>query len=195
MEGAPKAKTVAKNGDEEDPTTEADSKATPAVSRAALAASGGAAGPDDEIDFAALVPDFGVELGLGVIAGFSSGYAVKKVGKLAALTVGLGFIAMQVARHYGVLKKEHMPDLSKLDRAIKASLDVDGDGKVTSKVREPRKGGATGPPGAPMTRTPPCCPASQDLNTLANRGFSMLSANMPAASGFGVAFLFGLRYG
>ncbi len=37
------------------------------------------------------------------------------------------------------------------------------------------------------------CP--QDINKLANRGFKMLSANVPAASGFGVAFLLGLNYG
>lgn len=36
---------------------------------------------------------------------------------------------------------------------------------------------------------------SQDINVIANRGFKMLSANVPAASGFGVAFLLGLNYG
>jgi len=167
-EAEPARKPKDNAAEEEEAEREGASGSSRVVAASATAdGDGGVPGPDDEIDFAALIPDFGTELGLGILAGFSSGYAVKKIGKLAALTVGLGFVAMQVARHYGVLKPEHMPDLSKLDKAIKASLDVDGDGKVTSK----------------------------DINKLANRGFKMLSANVPAASGFGVAFLLGLNYG
>ncbi len=41
----------------------------------------------------------------------------------------------------------------------------------------------------PPSRSP------QDINVIANKYFRMLSANVPAASGFGVAFLLGLRYG
>jgi FUN14 family len=42
---------------------------------------------------------------LGGVAGFCSGYAVKKVSKVAAFVVGVGFIGVQVARYYGVINE------------------------------------------------------------------------------------------
>jgi uncharacterized membrane protein (Fun14 family) len=102
-----------------------------------------------------------------VVAGFSTGYAVKKLGKAVALTFGVGFVAIQVARHYGVVKDEDLPDLRKWDATIKRTLDLDGDGKVTHK----------------------------DLNALGNKVLKMLSANVPSATAFSIAFLIGLTYG
>lgn len=162
------ADTETKTEEDDEKTAAATSAAVASDPRVLAASSKGKpATPEDEIDFAALLPDFGVEVGLGVVAGFSSGYAVKKLGRLAALTFGIGFIGIQLARHYGVVEDKHLPDLSTLDRTIKTHLDTDGDGKVTSK----------------------------DLNVIANRVLRMLGANVPAASGFGIAFLLGLQYG
>lgn len=41
------------------------------------------------------------QLGIGSVAGFCSGYAVKKVSKAVAFTVGVGFIAVQLAHYWG----------------------------------------------------------------------------------------------
>lgn len=41
------------------------------------------------------------QLGIGSVAGFCSGYAVKKVSKVVAFTVGVGFIAVQLAHYWG----------------------------------------------------------------------------------------------
>ncbi len=41
------------------------------------------------------------QISFGAIAGFASGYAFKKVGKLLALALGLLFIAIQLLSYYG----------------------------------------------------------------------------------------------
>ena len=41
------------------------------------------------------------QLSFGALAGFAAGYALKKVGKLAAVTLGLLFIAIQILAYYG----------------------------------------------------------------------------------------------
>ena len=40
------------------------------------------------------------QLSFGLIAGFAAGYALKKLGKLVALVLGLLFIAIQVLAYY-----------------------------------------------------------------------------------------------
>lgn len=41
------------------------------------------------------------QLSFGVIAGFAVGYALKKVGKVVAIIVGLLFVALQILAYYG----------------------------------------------------------------------------------------------
>lgn len=41
------------------------------------------------------------QIGFGAVAGFAAGYALKKVGKLLAIAVGLLFIALQVLAYFG----------------------------------------------------------------------------------------------
>ena len=41
------------------------------------------------------------QISFGALAGFAAGYALKKVGKLAAVSLGLLFIALQVLAYYG----------------------------------------------------------------------------------------------
>ena len=41
------------------------------------------------------------QLSFGALAGFAAGYALKKVGKLAAIVLGLLFIAVQILAYYG----------------------------------------------------------------------------------------------
>ncbi len=51
-------------------------------------------------DVATVFP-FVEQLGFGAVAGFAAGYALKKVGKLIALAVGLLFVVLQVLAYYG----------------------------------------------------------------------------------------------
>lgn len=41
------------------------------------------------------------QLSFGALAGFAAGYALKKVGKVAAVALGLLFIAIQILAYYG----------------------------------------------------------------------------------------------
>lgn len=73
----------------------------------------------------------GLQLGIGGVCGFASGYALKKVGKVTAVVFGLGFIGFQVARHQGLVEN---PDWQRIENEITRRLDADGDGKITGKV-------------------------------------------------------------
>ena len=48
------------------------------------------------------IAPFASQLTFGGVAGFASGYALKKVGKLAAILLGLLFIGVQVLVYVGV---------------------------------------------------------------------------------------------
>lgn len=52
-----------------------------------------------DIDIQTLIP-YIEQLTFGAIAGFAAGYALKKVGKLLALALGLLFIAVQILAYY-----------------------------------------------------------------------------------------------
>ncbi|MEJ2668462.1 MAG: FUN14 domain-containing protein [Deinococcales bacterium] len=41
------------------------------------------------------------QLGFGAVAGFAAGFALKKVGKVVAIVVGLIFVVVQVLAYYG----------------------------------------------------------------------------------------------
>lgn len=71
--------------------------------------------------------EYAGQLSVGALAGFCSGYALKKVGKVAAFVGGLAFIGFQVARYNGVVKS---PDWKAVDKQFVAALDANGDGKV-----------------------------------------------------------------
>jgi uncharacterized membrane protein (Fun14 family) len=43
------------------------------------------------------------QLGFGAVAGFAAGFALKKVGKLMAVAVGLLFVVLQVLAYYGFI--------------------------------------------------------------------------------------------
>lgn len=43
------------------------------------------------------------QLGFGAVAGFAAGFALKKVGKLVAIAVGLLFVVVQVLAYYGFI--------------------------------------------------------------------------------------------
>jgi uncharacterized membrane protein (Fun14 family) len=114
------------------------------------------------------------EVTVGSVAGFCSGYALKKIGKVAAVGVGVLFITVQVANHQRrssgadedsllVTKR----DFERLNRALVTTLDADGDGVVSSR----------------------------DMQTHLKQVVSVLGLNMPSGAAFTTAFLLGLKMG
>lgn len=69
------------------------------------------------------------QFGMGGFLGFCSGYAAIKVGKLLAITVGLGFMGIQFANYKGYLNVNWKP----VQESIINVMDHDGDGKFTKK--------------------------------------------------------------
>lgn len=66
------------------------------------------------------------KLSFGAIMGYTSGYATKKVGKVAAFVVGAGFIFLQSLAVAGYIEIDWMKIK---DSAIK-KCDTDGDGEL-----------------------------------------------------------------
>lgn len=97
---------------------------------------GGIGGPRDPLnDVLGRVnwPDLGLQIGLGSAMGFCSGYALKKIGKVAAFGIGTAFILVQVGRYYGVIGDI---DWSQVEERMHRVLDADGDGRFTMKDAE-----------------------------------------------------------
>ena len=69
------------------------------------------------------------KIGYGGVLGFLSGLAMKKVGQIAAFFVGVGFVAIQVLQHEGIIQVDF---LEVKEKAIEI-LDADGDGELTAK--------------------------------------------------------------
>jgi len=128
-----------------------------------------------------LPKDLGLQLTLGSVCGFCSGYALKKVGKTAAFIFGIGFISLQTVRIIQQSQQiTNTPLISNLSPStaplidwIKAEnemikiFDVDGDGKVSMN----------------------------DIHTLTLRFVSSLSLGVPSSGAFAAAFFLGIRWG
>ncbi|KAF9169373.1 hypothetical protein BGX20_010405, partial [Mortierella sp. AD010] len=69
------------------------------------------------------------ELTFGMAMGLCSGFLMKKLGKMMMLVVGLGFVCLQFLASNDYVKI----NWAKIERTFKSKLDVDKDGKVTSK--------------------------------------------------------------
>ena len=104
------------------------------------------------------------QIGFGTVAGFCSGYVMKKVGQIAAFLVGVGFIGFQVVKYYS--GEEKLVDMDMLKAEAEKRLDVDGDGKFDSN----------------------------DVIILWKKWKNILTNNIPNASGFSAGFLLGLRF-
>lgn len=53
-----------------------------------------------DVDWSAVFP-YAEQLGFGLVAGFAVGYALKKLGKLVAVALGLVFVLVQVLAYQG----------------------------------------------------------------------------------------------
>lgn len=85
---------------------------------------------DDYVDW--LVEQVTSRLGdisVGTGLGFCSGYALKQVGKAAAVTVGALFVLVQVASAKGYIDV----NWKKVEKDVITAVDPDGDGKITKK--------------------------------------------------------------
>ncbi len=60
------------------------------------------------------------QLGFGALAGFAAGYALKKVGKLLAVLVGLLFVVLQVLAYYGFVSVNWTVVQSQVDPLLSA---------------------------------------------------------------------------
>jgi uncharacterized membrane protein (Fun14 family) len=60
------------------------------------------------------------QISFGLIAGFASGYAFKKLGKLMAFAVGLLFIALQILAFYGLVTINWGEIQSRVDPLLEA---------------------------------------------------------------------------
>ena len=66
------------------------------------------------------------QLSYGFMSGFCSGYALKKVGKAAAIVLGMGFMAIQTLAYSGYVEVDH----GKLKKDIEGIMDLNKDGKI-----------------------------------------------------------------
>lgn len=110
------------------------------------------------------MPELGYQLTLGGAAGFCSGYAAKKAAKAVALGLGVAFIALQVARYYDAVPPV---DWARVEEAVVARLDMDGDGRLTHA----------------------------DAKAWLDHAMAVLGFNFPSGAAFSGGFLLGLRYG
>ncbi len=68
--------------------------------------------------FNALAPYLG-QISFGALAGFATGYALKKVGRVALVIFGLLFIAVQLLAYYGVVQVDWLRIQSYADPLLK----------------------------------------------------------------------------
>jgi len=78
-----------------------------------------------DVDMAAL----GGTIGMGTIFGFTSGFALKKVGTAAAVVFGSIFVFEQALAYFGYITV----DWKKVEKDLSAVLDVNHDGKIDQK--------------------------------------------------------------
>lgn len=85
--------------------------------------------PDPTLKAIDLLKPILAKISFGTIMGYCSGYTFKKVGKVAAVVLGAGFVTIQTCVSYGYLDV----DWDKVkDDAVKR-VDTDGDGQLTTE--------------------------------------------------------------
>ncbi|KAL7448157.1 hypothetical protein ACHAWC_000399, partial [Mediolabrus comicus] len=72
------------------------------------------------------------QLSYGFIAGYLSGYTLKKIGRVASITFGVGFVMLQVMAYNGYINVNH----ERLRKEVEGILDRNGDGKVDTEDLE-----------------------------------------------------------
>lgn len=73
------------------------------------------------------------QLTFGAVAGFAAGYALKKVGKVLAIALGLLFVALQVLAYYGFLTIDWVEVQGRVDPLLEPSA-LDGAWRAVLRV-------------------------------------------------------------
>jgi len=103
------------------------------------------------------------QMTIGTFLGFSSGYCLKKVGKVAAVAVGALFILTQALQYSGYVDV----NWTYIQHEVELTLDQDGDDDFDK----------------------------DDFIILCQTILKVLRYNLPSATGFTPAFIFGFTYG
>ena len=72
------------------------------------------------------------QLSYGFIAGYLSGYTLKKIGRVASITFGVGFVILQIMAYNGYIDVNH----DALRKEVEEILDRNGDGIVDTEDLE-----------------------------------------------------------
>jgi len=74
----------------------------------------------------ALATGVPTEISYGMVAGWTAGFALKKIGKVIAVAVGAVFIGLQTLAYQGFITLHH----TAIERKFKEMCDMNSDGKV-----------------------------------------------------------------
>lgn len=74
--------------------------------------------PENLPDLETLAPVLG-QLTFGALAGFAAGYALKKIGKVAAVALGIFFILIQLLAYYGFVEVNWLQIQESVDPFLK----------------------------------------------------------------------------
>lgn len=114
----------------------------------------------------------------GFFAGYFSGLALKKIGKVASITLGAGFLALQTLAYHGYIDVHH----DKLQKDVGRLLDKDHNGVVDAKDLKRVLGEVKKVAGFGIVN-------DDDDDEDDNGNMSMVASG----GGFGMGFLGGLR--
>jgi uncharacterized membrane protein (Fun14 family) len=76
----------------------------------------------------ALASGIPANLSYGFVAGYASGYALKKIGRVAAVVLGTAFLGMQTLAAYGYVTVDH----AKIRHRLEDLMDRNKDGMVNA---------------------------------------------------------------
>jgi len=111
------------------------------------------------------------DLSYGFFAGYFSGLALKKIGKVASVTLGMSFLALQTLAYHGYIDVHH----EKLQKEVEELLDRNNDGVVDGDDLKM---------------------VLHEIKKVAGFGLEDNNKNLLASGGgFGMGFLGGLRSG
>ena len=110
------------------------------------------------------------DLSYGFFAGYFSGLALKKVGRVASVTLGMSFLALQTLAYHGYIDVHH----EKIQKQVEELLDRNNDGVVDGEDLKS---------------------LVEEVKKVAGFGLEDNKQLMASGGGFGMGFLGGLRSG
>jgi uncharacterized membrane protein (Fun14 family) len=125
-------------------------------------------------------------MSIGGATGLCAGYTAKKVGQLAALTLGVGFVALQVLAYNGYVTV----NWTGIQKKMVEKLDSNGDGKIDHHEAQ----ALLQKVGLYLYECVYVC-MCVPLSVWVWQTLHVMQHNLPQSSGFAVGFLLGVRYG